>query len=256
MRNKQILSSDRSLNGILLIDKPVEWTSHDIVNFIRKRFNIKKVGHGGTLDPIATGLLVVFLGQGTKIVKQFEQDDKEYMAVMGLGCETFSNDGTGTVLNKKDVSYIPLDRISDAFSRFLGRIEQKPPQVSAVKVKGQRLYKLAYTGKPVDPEPRSREIFSLEILHYHFPYIIFRMVCSKGTYVRKLCADIGELLGCGGYMSSLIRLRSGKFHLKDTLSIETLKQISKDGLCTHMVLQLPPVKPIPNPKRTNSRRFA
>jgi len=227
------------MDGILVVDKPIDWTSHDVVNFIRRRLRIKKVGHGGTLDPIATGILVLFLGRATKTVKSYENDDKEYLAVMALGCDTFSNDGTGKILHKEPLEYIPFKKISAVFGKFIGEIYQVPPMVSAVKVDGNRLYKMALKGKNIEVAPRRREILKLEILHYHYPYVMFRMVCSKGTYVRKLCADIGAELGCGAYMSSLVRLRSGRFDFFNAVSMTDLKRMSLDEIRDQMVLKLP-----------------
>ncbi len=227
------------MNGILVVDKPIGWTSHDVVNFVRKRFGIKKVGHGGTLDPIATGILVLFLGRATKTVKCYENDDKEYLAVMALGVDTFSNDGTGKILSKEPLKYIPFEKIKAVFSKFVGEIYQVPPMVSAIKVDGKRLYKMALKGKTVDVSPRKREIMKLEILHYHYPYVMFRMACSKGTYVRKLCADIGSELGCGAYMSSLVRLKSGRFDFNGALTITDLRTMTPDEIRERMVLRLP-----------------
>lgn len=227
------------MDGILVVDKPIDWTSHDVVNFVRKRLRIKKVGHGGTLDPIATGILVLFLGRATKTVKCYENDDKEYLSVMALGYDTFSNDGTGKIMHKKPLKYIPFEKISDTFAKFVGEIYQVPPMVSAIKVNGNRLYKMAFKGKTVEVAPRRREILKLEILHYHYPYVMFRMTCSKGTYVRKLCADIGAELGCGAYMSSLVRLRSGRFDFFNAVSMTDLKSMSPDETEDRMVLKLP-----------------
>ncbi len=223
------------VQGLLLVDKPLEWTSHDVVNFVRRRFRVKKVGHGGTLDPIATGLLVLFIGQATKQVKNFEHDDKEYIATMAFGCDTFSNDGTGEVLKRYPLDYISLKTLQETFNGFIGDIMQAPPQVSAVKVDGQRLYKMARQGQSVEPEPRLRTIHELQILHYSFPYIIFRMACSKGTYVRKLCADIGAKLGCGAYMSSLIRTRSGSFNLRDAVTIDQLRETDRKDFKNYLI---------------------
>lgn len=233
--NQNRKSNAPDIQGILLVDKPIDWTSHDVVNFIRRRFRIKKVGHGGTLDPIATGVLVLFLGSATKRVKFYEQDSKEYIATMALGCETFSNDGTGEVTAMHAQRYIPFDELQAVFGEFIGDIMQEPPQVSAVKMNGKRLYKLALEGKDVQPQPRPRTIYSLEILHYHFPYVMFKMVCSKGTYVRKLCSDIGNRLGCGAYMSSLIRVCSGSFTLADATSIPHLKQMERPDLGNYLI---------------------
>lgn len=218
------------MNGILLVDKPMQWTSHDVVNFIRKRFKIKKVGHGGTLDPIATGLLVLFLGSATKTAQMYNEDHKEYLAVMALGCETVSLDGTAEVTKHAIPPYIPYNDLSATFSSFTGTIWQKPPLVSAVKHQGKRLYKRVLKGETPDPEPRKRTIFSLNIRHYNFPYVVFNMTCSRGTYVRKLCADIGTQLQCGAFMSSLVRLRSGEFTLSSAVNIDQLKSIRRDEI--------------------------
>ncbi|MEW6536351.1 MAG: tRNA pseudouridine(55) synthase TruB [Candidatus Auribacterota bacterium] len=243
------------MNGILLVDKPLEWTSHDVVNFIRRRFRIKKVGHAGTLDPIATGLLVLFLGQSTKSIKDYENDDKEYLAVMGLGCKTFSDDGTGEVITHSIPAYIPESRIREVFSSFVGTIEQVPPHVSAIKVNGKRSYKMALAGEIAELQPRTRTIYSLEILHYNFPYIIFSMACSRGTYVRKLCSDIGVKLNCSGYMSNLIRVRSGKFTLSDAVSIASLKSINRDDF-SNFVINQPDALALRCDKKTELRRYA
>lgn len=223
------------MNGILLVDKPIEWTSHDVVNFLRLRLKIKKIGHAGTLDPIATGLLVHFLGASTKKIRFYEDDAKEYLAVMALGYDTFTHDGTGTITRHTPVAPISRKVITGVFESFLGTIQQTPPLISAVKQKGVRSYKLAKQGISIDLEPRERYIHHLSILSYDFPLICFKILCSKGTYVRKLCSDIGDALGCSAYLSSLMRTASGMFHLRNALSISELRRMSREEIFSHVI---------------------
>ena len=244
------------MDGILLIDKPIEWTSHDVVNFVRRRFRIKKVGHGGTLDPIATGVLVLFLGKTTKLVQTYTNDDKEYIATMALGIDTFTNDGSGEVLSKTPYNYIPFDKLKEAFSKFEGEIEQVPPKISAIKLKGQRLYNLTRDGKEVEIEPRTRVIHKLEILYYSYPYVMFRIVCSKGTYVRKICSDIGHELGCGAYMSNLIRTRSGRFSLSQTVTIPFLRAMPDEDLPNYMQVTWPTLTKTNSPAGNRRKKWA
>ena len=244
------------MNGILLVDKPIEWTSHDVVNFIRRRFKIKKVGHGGTLDPIATGVLVLFLGKTTKLVQSYINDDKEYIATMALGTDTFTNDGTGEILSKTGYEYIVFDKLKKAFSNFEGEIQQVPPKISAIKLNGQRLYNLTRGGKEVSVEPRTRVIHNLEILYYSYPFVMFRIVCSKGTYVRKICSDIGHELGCGAYMSNLIRTRSGRFSLSQTVTIPFLRTMPDEELPKYMQVTWPTLSNNAEPNQTRRKKWA
>lgn len=212
-----------NMNGILLVDKPATWTSHDVVNFIRNRFNVPKVGHCGTLDPAATGLLVIVTGSFTKLSQKFSGDNKAYEAVMLLGKETDSMDLDGTVTSEKDYSNITEAQVREAVMSFVGDQLQIPPMVSATKKDGQRLYELARRGIEVEREPKPITIFEIDIKKIEIPYVEFSVRCSKGTYVRSLCSDIGNKLGCGAVLSGLRRTESGVFNIADAVQVEPMK---------------------------------
>ncbi|NOY79693.1 MAG: tRNA pseudouridine(55) synthase TruB [Kiritimatiellaeota bacterium] len=217
-------------SGILLVDKPEEWTSHDVVNCVRRRFRIRKVGHCGTLDPAATGLLVLVLGRATKLSGRLSGQDKVYSGAMRLGIETDSQDRDGKVVAESDPSGVTREQLEDAFESFTGEILQVPPMVSAVKKDGRPLYKLARKGIEIEREPRPVTIHSLRLLGFDPPDVEFEVHCSKGTYVRTLCADIGKALGCGAHLHSLRRTRSGKFKLEDAVPVSEIKQWEMDQL--------------------------
>ena len=219
---------DRS--GVLLVNKPKDWTSHDVVAFIRSRFNAAKCGHCGTLDPAATGLLVVVLGKFTKLSQKFSGEDKVYEGTILLGTETDSQDMDGTVIRQSDWSGITELQLREAFASFVGDIEQIPPMVSAVKKDGARLYELARKGQEIEREPKQISIYSIDVTRVALPYADFTVECSKGTYIRTLCADVGSRLGCGAALYRLNRLRSGEFSLDDAVDIETIKQWTQDDL--------------------------
>jgi len=212
------------MDGILLVDKPQGFTSHDVINFIRKRFGVKKAGHAGTLDPMATGLLVVLIGNYTKRSNQFLNDDKEYEATMTIGATSDTGDAWGHVRphDNKAKEIIQKD-IEDIFAGFVGAIDQAVPSYSAKKFKGKKLYELARKGIEVKLDPKRIVIHSLKITDVRLPEISFKTLCSKGTYIRQLCADIGNSLGCGAYLSRLRRTRSGNFEINEAISIEELK---------------------------------
>lgn len=218
------------MDGILVVDKPGGMTSHDVVDFIRRRFDIKKAGHAGTLDPAATGVLIILIGKATKLSSELTSGDKKYEAVMVLGRKTDTGDAEGKTLGENDCRDITEEGIKGAFKNFEGETEQVPPMVSAIRHKGKRLYELARRGKEVPREPRKILIKELRIDKIELPFVHFTVKCSKGTYIRKLCDDIGNRLGCGGHLSSLRRLNSGEFSLKDSLDLSELKAISKSGL--------------------------
>lgn len=218
------------MDGILLIDKPSGMTSHDVVDLIRRRFDIKKAGHAGTLDPAATGLLVVLVGRATKLSSRLTAGDKEYEAAVTLGRKTDSGDVEGKVLSENGCCGITEEKIRDAFRSFEGETEQVPPMFSAVRHKGRRLYELARKGKEVPREPRKIRIEKLGINRIALPVIHFIVRCSKGTYIRKLCDDLGDRLGCGAYLSGLRRVSSGEFSLRDSIDMAALKSISKAEL--------------------------
>lgn len=215
------------MDGILNINKPKGMTSHDVVIEVRKIFHFKKVGHAGTLDPDARGVLVICLGKATKAVRFLINNDKEYEAIMVLGVSTDSQDASGRVLRKVEELKISEMDVREAMKKFQGDIEQIPPMVSAVHYQGKRLYQLARQGKIVKRSPRKVKIFSLKILGMELPRVKFRIICSKGTYVRTLCADIGEALGCGAHQAELIRLRSGSYHIRDSLTLEELGRVPR-----------------------------
>ncbi len=221
-------------NGVLLIDKPVEWTSFDVVNFVRARFNIPKVGHCGTLDPAATGLLVLVLGKFTLLSQKFSGEDKVYEATMRLGLETDTEDMDGRVVAEHDWSQVTEAMLRETLTSFIGVQQQTPPMVSAVKKDGKKLYELARQGVEIERESREITIFSLDISRVELPRCDFTMRCSKGTYVRTLCADAGRRLGCGGVLEKLRRLRSGSFDVADALTIEQLKSFEQGDLEAHL----------------------
>jgi len=212
------------MDGILVVNKPSGITSHDVVNFIRRRFNIKRVGHAGTLDPMATGVLVVLLGKATKLSNTFTGDDKEYVAKIFFGKKTDTQDSQGRVIEEKNIGSIDIENVKKALDNFKGEIEQVPPMVSAIKHRGKRLYQLARAGKTVNREPRRITISSIEMLDFRFPELTFKVRCSKGTYVRTLCEDIGKVLGVPSHMSGLIRSASGDFLLEDSKNLDEVHE--------------------------------
>ncbi len=221
-------------NGVLLVDKPAEWTSFDVVNFVRARFNIPKVGHCGTLDPAATGLLVLVLGKFTLLSQKFSGEDKIYEATLLLGKETDSEDLDGEVTAEHDWSGITETQLRDTLGGFVGVQQQTPPMVSAVKKDGKKLYELARQGIEVERESREITISKLDISRLELPECDFTLYCSKGTYVRTLCADAGRKLGCGGVLKSLRRLASGSFHVADALTVDQLKTFEQADLEVHL----------------------
>lgn len=223
------------MDGILIVDKPKGMTSHDVVDFVRRNFDIKKAGHAGTLDPSVTGVLVVLVGKATKLSSKFSNSDKEYEAVMTLGRRTHTGDAEGRVLREDGCSGVTEETIRRVFRSFEGEIEQVPPMVSAIHHKGRRLYELARKGKDVPREPRKIHIKELSIKKIDIPDIYFSVKCSKGTYIRKLCDDIGEAIGCGAYLSHLRRISSGDFTLEGAVPLERLKSFSKAELERHLL---------------------
>ncbi len=214
----------------MVVDKPAGMTSHDVVDFIRRHFKIEKAGHAGTLDPAATGVLVILIGKATKLSSGLTSGDKEYEATLTLGKRTDSGDAEGKVLSESDTAGITEEEIRQAFKSFEGEIEQVPPMVSALRHKGKRLYQLARKGKEVPREPRRVHIKELRIKRVEVPEVDFSVTCSKGTYIRKLCDDIGDKLGCGGHLSYLRRTRAGEFTLEKSVLLDKLKSLSRDDL--------------------------
>jgi len=230
-------------DGVLLVDKPAGLTSHDVVDRIRRHFAFRKVGHCGTLDPAATGLLVIVLERATKLQANLMSDDKTYEGTMLLGIATDSQDADGKVTAEKPVPAFTEAEIEQVLAKFRGDTQQVPPMVSAIKHEGTPLYKLARKGKTVEREPRLVHIYDLRLLKLHLPRIDFRVTCTKGTYVRTLCADIGDVLGCGAHLAGLRRLRSGDFDVKDAHKLDVLLALKREQLEPLIIPILKLIKP-------------
>ena len=209
------------MNGIVIIDKPQEWTSQDVTARLRRVFNTRRIGHGGTLDPMATGVLPVFVGRATRGVEFFEHAEKTYETVLRLGMTTDTEDVTGTVLTQQAVQ-ITEEQVNTVLEQFRGDIMQIPPMYSALKVNGQKLCDLARKGKEVERKPRPITIHELTLLERGENTLRLRVRCSKGTYIRTLCKDIGEALGCGGCMAELRRVKAGEYTIEEAVPLQQL----------------------------------
>ena len=209
------------MNGIVIVDKPQGWTSQDVTARLRRVFNTRRIGHGGTLDPMATGVLPVFVGRATRGVEFFEHAEKIYETTIRLGLTTDTEDVTGEVLTEQKVE-ISHQEFLDILPKFRGKIQQIPPMYSALKVNGQKLCDLARKGKEVERHPREIEIFELECLEFSGDTARLRVHCSKGTYIRTLCKDIGEALGCGGCMAALRRVTAGEYTIDEAVPLQAL----------------------------------
>ena len=209
------------MNGIVIIDKPQDWTSQDVTARLRRVFNTRRIGHGGTLDPMATGVLPVFVGRATRGVEFFEHAEKTYEATLRLGLTTDTEDITGTLLEEREIHISEAEFIG-ILPKFRGEILQIPPMYSALKVGGQKLCDLARKGKTVERKPRPITIFELECLEFAGDTARLRVRCSKGTYIRTLCKDIGAALGCGGCMAALRRVTAGEYTIGEAVPLQTL----------------------------------
>ena len=216
------------MDGIIIIDKEPGFTSHDVVAKLRGICGQKKIGHTGTLDPAATGVLPVCLGSGTRLCDMLTDTDKEYVAELLLGVETDTQDTTGRVLATREVN-VSREELRAAVFSFAGDYGQVPPMYSALKVNGKKLYELAREGKEVERKARQVKIHEIEILDCSLPVVKLRVACSKGTYIRTLCADIGARLGCGGTMQSLRRTAAGRFRLEDAVTLERVQEKKDQG---------------------------
>ena len=210
---------------VFLINKPIEWTSFQVIGKMRWIFKVRKIGHAGTLDPLATGLLIVCTGKFTKKINDYMGMEKEYTGTITLGATTPTYDLESTPENIKDFSHLTPEKIQQATVQFTGPILQIPPAHSAIKVNGQRVYDLARKGIAVELKPRPVTISSFEITGIDLPKVSFKVVCSTGTYIRSLAHDFGEALGCGGYLSSLCRTRIGTFKIEDAVTPMDLEQL-------------------------------
>jgi tRNA pseudouridine55 synthase len=219
---------DFQLGEIILLDKPIDWTSFDVVNKIRNTVGVKKVGHAGTLDPKATGLLIICTGKSTKDVLSFQGMEKTYVGTILLGKRSKSMDIETDLIGEEDLSALNDEDIFSSRKNFTGNIMQVPPMFSAIKHKGKTLYNLARKGKKISLEPREVNVASFEILKIYKPYLDFEIVCSKGTYIRSIANDFGELLGCGAVLYSLRRTAIGEFNVIDALSINEFVSLANE----------------------------
>jgi tRNA pseudouridine55 synthase len=222
-------------DGVLLIDKESGMTSHDVVAIVRNRLETQKVGHCGTLDPFATGLLLVVVGRGTKIQDLLMSEDKEYVGTIKLGEVTDTQDRDGVIIESHEVGVLDPTAIAAAFAKFHGDFYQTPPMVSAIKKEGVPLYKLAREGKVVDREPRFVHVYAHEIKEIRAQEIDFRVICSKGFYVRTYAHEIGKELGCGAHLGTLRRTKSGRFSVDGALTVQALKSSSKESVASQII---------------------
>jgi tRNA pseudouridine55 synthase len=224
--------------GILNVDKPPGMTSHDVVDVLRRVTGQRKVGHAGTLDPMATGVLLVCLGRATRVSEYLMSGRKRYRATIVLGITTDTYDADGEVVSSGGATDLGPEEIEAALASFVGRIEQVPPMYSALKRDGQPLHKLARQGKTVEREPRLVEIDEVVLLDLTLPSLTIEVTCSKGTYIRSLAHDLGQLLGCGAHLAALVRLGSGRFSLEDSTSLERLEEAFQHGQAEMYLLPL------------------
>jgi len=219
-----------TLDGALLVDKPSGPTSHDVVDAIRRKFGIKKVGHCGTLDPNATGLLIIVLGRGTKLSERLMGDDKVYEGTIKFGEATDSHDSDGELTGSLPVMPMTLDELNAEAATFIGDLMQVPPMVAAIKKNGVPLYKLARKGVEVEREPRLIHVYNYRFTDYAEPLGKFRVACTKGTYIRVLAHELGQKLGCGAHLTALRRTASGKFDVADALPLQSILELSEAQL--------------------------
>ncbi len=237
------------INGVINVLKPPGMTSHDVVNFIRRTLKTKKAGHTGTLDPGVAGVLPVCVGKATKIIEYISHDIKQYRAELTLGRSTDTQDGFGETIAEFDASGISLSSVTEAINSLRGEIQQVPPMVSALKFKGRKLYELARQGIEVEREPRKVHIFETRIIKCQDfgtpnPRMLFDVSCSKGTYVRTICHDLGNSLGCGGYMSFLVRTGAGIFKIEESLTVEEITEVVETGGLNEIMMSISEVLPL------------
>lgn len=234
-------TDSQAVDGILLVDKPAGCTSHDLVDVVRRRFRFNKVGHCGTLDPLATGLVILTIERGTKIQDLLMSEDKFYEGTLRLGQVTDSQDADGKVVEERPVPALTREQIEAAFARFDGDFQQMPPMVSALKQGGVPLYKLARKGQVVERKLRPVHVYRHEVRDIAMPDVGFAVECSKGFYVRTYCHDIGEILGCGGHLAALRRTRSGNFEVANALTVERIRSIESIEELRPHIMGLPEV---------------
>lgn len=221
-------TSPREISGVLNINKSGGMTSHDVVDVVRRLYHVRKVGHTGTLDPRGTGVLPICVGRATKIAQFLTAADKEYDMVVRLGVTTDTLDADGKVLHEADVR-VTRENVETALRSFIGEIQQVPPLFSAKRVRGERLYKVARRGEDVPREPVTVQIYAIRLTAFDLPFVGLSVHCSKGTYARTLADDLGKMLGCGAHLHSLVRVRAGRFELKDSLTLNELTELVEAG---------------------------
>lgn len=226
------------MDGVLNIDKPSGMTSHDVVQAVRRIAGEKRVGHTGTLDPLATGVLVLCLGKATRIAQYLEAGEKEYRAVMKLGETTDTLDADGVVLETRAYTPPPMEKIREATKEFIGEIQQRPPVYSAIKIGGVPSYKLARRGEAEALKPRTVTIHEISVTGFEDPLVSVTVRCSKGVYIRSLCADIGESLGMGAHLTSLVRTRSGRFRIDDAATLGRLAEVAARGQLQELLVPM------------------
>jgi tRNA pseudouridine55 synthase len=219
---------NNAISGVLVVDKPIGLTSHDVVEIIRKGTNIRRAGHTGTLDPRASGVLVVLIGPAVRLSEYVSASDKRYQAIIRLGTTTDTYDGDGEVLSSSEVN-VSEEQFNSELQKFVGEIEQVPPPYSAVKVHGRKAYEMAREGEEVELAPRKIQVYSLELLEWAPPDAVVDVNCSSGTYVRSLAHDLGKNLGCGANLTGLRRTKSGRFTLRDAVPLRKLRDAFTDG---------------------------
>ncbi len=237
-------------HGMININKEAGYTSHDVVAKLRGILKQKKIGHTGTLDPDAVGVLPVCLGVGTKLCDMLTDSDKEYIAVFCLGITTDTQDMSGTVLTREEVCVTP-EQVKETIYAFQGAYEQIPPMYSALKVNGKKLYELAREGREVERKARTVNIKEIEILQMQLPKVQIRVACSKGTYIRTLCDDIGKKLGCGAVMESLLRTRAGVFYIEDALTLAQVEQLVRENRVQDVII--PPDDMFPDLRKERAK---
>jgi len=218
-----------AISGVLVVDKPISMTSHEVVQVIRRGTGIRRAGHTGTLDPRASGVLVVLLGPAVRLSEYVSASDKRYQAVILLGKTTDTYDADGQVLTSNPVDNVTEEQFEETLQQFVGEIEQVPPPYSAIKIKGRKAYEMAREGEEVDLQPRKINVYSLELLEWAPPEAVIDVYCSSGTYIRSLANDLGKVLGCGAHLVGLRRTKSGRFTLRDAVPLRKLREAFDDG---------------------------
>lgn len=227
--------NNQKYNGLLLVDKPIGMTSHQVVGFLRRKLQMKQIGHAGTLDPLATGLLIMMVGKATKTSQYLVLDDKAYQGTIKLGEISNTYDSEGTITPFSSPSNITIDEVKNAALSLTGKQFQLPPMFSAVKVNGQPLYLAARAGETIEREPREINVYHFKIPLFKSPIVEFEIGCSKGTYIRTLANQIGEVLKCGSYLTSLRRIRSGEFAIDNSHTVENLDALTEDEIAKFLL---------------------